>query len=68
MPVLPPRKESPQSGHSIKTLTRENVWYATVVLQTSATEYSAPYIIEAPSQTMLLELIRMVLRVKERSP
>jgi len=67
MAALPPRKESPQSGHSIKVITRENVWYATVVLQTSTTEYGAPYNIEAPSQTMLIELIRMTLRLKERS-
>lgn len=51
----------------IKVLTRENIWYGEVTLATSQTETAAPIEIEAPSQTMLIELIRMVLRSRERN-
>jgi hypothetical protein len=60
------KTSNPTSGHSIKVLTRENIWYATVTIQTSRDEYSAPYNLEAPSQTMLIELIRVVLRLREQ--
>lgn len=55
------------ASHMIKTWTKENNWFGEVTIATSQTETSAPYKLEAPSQTMLLELIRTVLRLKERN-
>lgn len=48
-------------GHNIKIVMSENKWMAEVTIMLSRSEWAAPYFIEAPSQTALIELIRIIL-------
>lgn len=50
----------PLNGHQIKCETHDGLWFATLIIQTSRDEYSPPYNLETPSQTLLLELIRVI--------
>lgn len=50
-----------RDGHTIDITGDGGKWEAKVVRKISMTESTAPYYITAPSQTMLLETIRMIL-------